>query len=112
MNQKQIWILFTALALTILMVASCKKVKPFMNNAEITGIDPRMCPTPCCGGYEITIDNVANPNYKTNYFVIQFPSDFKLGNNPVFPIKVKIDWKPDTLQCSGNYIDILRIALR
>ncbi|HUZ60410.1 MAG TPA: hypothetical protein VMU83_16680 [Hanamia sp.] len=112
MNQKQIWILFTVLALIILMAASCKKVKSFMNNAEITGIDPRMCPTPCCGGYEITIDNAANPNDKTNYFVIQFPSDFQLGNNPIFPIKVKIDWKLDTLQCSGNYIDILRIALR
>ena len=112
MNQKQILVLFTVLVLTILMVTSCKKVKPFMDNAKITGTDPRMCPSPCCGGYEITIDNVASPNDKTNYFVLQFPPDFKLGNNPIFPIKVKIDWKLDTLQCKGNYIDILRIALR
>ena len=81
-----------------------------MSNAEITGLDAKMCI--CCGGLEITIDNVTNTN-GSNYFLIeQLPTGFTLGNNPKFPIAVTIDWKIDTTHCFGNYIDITRIARR
>ena len=79
-----------------------------MSNAEIIGYDHTMCP--CCGGMEITIDNVANPNGNTYFLASQIPSNFSLGDNPKFPIAVRIDWKLDTTHCFGNYVDISRIA--
>lgn len=95
----------TMMALTIL---SCKKEKPFQSNAELIGFDYSMCP--CCGGTKITIDNVSNPH--GDYFLVgSLPTDFNLGNNPKFPVKIKIDWKIGP-QCLGNYIDISRIARR
>ncbi len=108
MKQKQIFILFSILAFTILTITSCKKERPYMNNAEIIGYDARLCP--CCGGYEITIDNVPNPNGNSFFRAGQFPSNFNLGIHPIFPIKIKIDWKQDTAHCFGNYISISRIA--
>ncbi len=81
-----------------------------MSNAEIIGFDMKMCP--CCGGIEITIDNVSNPNGRAYFLVDRLPADFNLGDNPKFPIAVKIDWKIDTTHCLGNYIDITKIARR
>ena len=81
-----------------------------MSNAEIFGWDYGMCP--CCGGMKITIDNVPNLNGKTYFLTGQLPSGFNLGDNPDFPIPVKIDWKIDTAHCFGNYVDISRIARR
>lgn len=90
------------------MTTSCKKEKPFQNNAELIGLDYSMCP--CCGGIKIVIDNVPNPN--GDYFLVDtLPTDFKLGNNPKFPLSVKVDWKIET-KCFGNYINISRIARR
>ena len=92
---------------------SCIKSNPaYMNNAKITGIDMRMCPTPCCGGFEITIDNVPVPNSGSYFFVAQMPDGFNVGNNPKFPIPVSIDWKMDSTHCQGNFIDITRIEKR
>jgi hypothetical protein len=81
-----------------------------MNNAEIVGLDYRLCP--CCGGIEITIDNVQNPNGNSYFLVGSYPPNFVLGDNPTFPISVKIDWKVDTIHCFGNYVQITRIARR
>ena len=81
-----------------------------MSNAEIIGYDARMCA--CCGGTEITIDNVQNPN-GTSYFLIgKLPSNFTIPDNSKFPIAVKLDWIIDTAHCFGNYVDISRIARR
>ena len=81
-----------------------------MSNAEIIGYDVKKCA--CCGGTEITIDNTANPNGNAYFLVGQLPVDFTLGNNPKFPLAVKIDWKIDTAHCAGNFVDITRIARR
>jgi len=81
-----------------------------MNNAQIIGWDLRMCP--CCGGIEITIDNVPNPNGGSFFLTGHLPSNFNIGNNPKFPIAVKIDWNIDTAHCFGNYITISKISRR
>ena len=47
---------FITLTVLILTIFSCKKDQQFMSNAEIIGYDAKMCV--CCGGTEITIDNV------------------------------------------------------
>jgi len=90
---------------------SCKKNEPaYMNNAQITGYDLRLCV--CCGGYVVTIDNVPNPNGSTFFLAGQFPSNFVLDANPTYPVAIKLDWQTDTAKCYGNYIKILRIAKR
>lgn len=81
-----------------------------MSNARIIGFDPKLCP--CCGGTEITIDGVPNPDGGSYFLIGQLPAGFDLGSDPTFPIYVKIDWKIDTDHCSGNYVDISRIARR
>ncbi len=81
-----------------------------MSNANIIGMDARMCA--CCGGTEIVIDNIVNPNGNSYFLIGQLPACFSLGNNPKFPIAVKIDYKIDSTHCFGNYIGILKIARR
>ena len=81
-----------------------------MNNAQIVGIDARECP--CCGGIEISIENVPNPSGNNYFLASQLPQGFNLGANPTFPIAIKLDWKKDTAGCFGNYISVLRIAKR
>ena len=100
----------TTLTVLVLTIFSCKKGESYMNNAEIIGYDARMCV--CCGGTEITIDNVQNPNGNGYFLIGNLPSNFTLGDNPKFPIAVKLDWKIDIAHCFGNYIDITRIARR
>lgn len=81
-----------------------------MSNAEIIGLDTKMCP--CCGGTEIIINNVQNPNGNSYFLIGKLPSNFIISDNPKFPIAVKVDWKFNTLHCFGNYVDITRIARR
>ncbi|HEY5407082.1 MAG TPA: hypothetical protein VIJ92_08340 [Ginsengibacter sp.] len=103
---------FITLTILILTIFSCKKEKDgqYMNNAEIIGYDARMCV--CCGGTEITIDNIQNPNGNSYFLIGNLPSNFTIGDNEKFPIAVKLDWIIDTAHCFGNYIDITRIARR
>jgi len=108
MNQR-VTLLLVSLAVTIFTIVSCKKNKPYDSNAELIGYDARMCPSPCCGGLQITIDNVSYPNGTHFFLVYEMPKDFILGDNPKFPITVKIDYKTDTTHCGGNYVDITRI---
>lgn len=111
MKITQVNILFIFLTFSALTIFSCKKEEQYMSNAEIIGLDAKTCP--CCGGIEITIDNVSNPNGGTYFLVSQLPSNFSLGDdNPKFPIAVKIDWKIDSNHCFGNYVDITKIARR
>ncbi len=81
-----------------------------MSNAEIIGLDAKMCP--CCGGTQIKVDNFFPPNGNDYFLIGQLPNNFNLGDNPKFPIAVKIDWEVDTAHCFGNYINIARIAKR
>ena len=100
------------LMLAISAIISCKKDDQcqYMNNAQIIGYDLRLCA--CCGGYQVTIDNVPNPNGNSFFLVSEFPSGFSVGDNPIYPILIKIDWEVDTSKCFGNYIKISKIAKR
>ncbi|MEJ7822212.1 MAG: hypothetical protein WKF85_07820 [Chitinophagaceae bacterium] len=98
------------LIILILTIFSCKKEEQYMSNAEIIGYDAKTCP--CCGGIKIAIDNAQNPNGNTYFLIDSLPSNFTIGDNPKFPIAVKLDWKIDTDHCFGSYIDITRIAKR
>jgi hypothetical protein len=42
-----------------LIFIGCKKIieGPYQSQGVILGYDPRMCPSPACGGLEITIKN-------------------------------------------------------
>jgi hypothetical protein len=102
-----LYVIVVALTSTIFC---CKKELPYKSNAEIIGWDAKTCP--CCGGAEIVIDSVQTPNGNPYFLTRSLPASFSLGENPKFPIPVKIDWKIDTLHCFGNYVDILRIARR
>ena len=104
--------LLASLAVIIFTIVSCKKSEPYERNAELIGYDPRMCPTPCCGGLQITIDNVPGPGGAQFFLVYEMPKDFTLGDNPKFPIPVKIDYNNDTTHCGKNYVDITRIEKR
>ena len=117
-------ILFTMSAMTTSKILSCKKEKgeQYMNNAEIKGIDNslRPCrlddPCNCPGGFLIHIDNIADPHGNcslcNSFKAMQLPAGFNLGNNPQFPVKIKIDWKYDTLICDSTRIHITRIERR
>jgi hypothetical protein len=74
----------------------------FESKGIITGRDLRLCPSPCCGGWDITIDN-------ENYNFYKLPSNSTINlETEKFPLKVKLDWERDSLGC--NLIDISRIA--
>ena len=107
MKQQSNTVLFFMFTGTMLTILSCKKEVPFISNASITGIDLRTCV--CCGGAVIKINKVPNPNGGDFFLIGNTPANFNLGNNPIFPIEVNIDWKIDTAKCFGNYINITRI---
>jgi len=122
MKQLLTSVLFAISVIITLSIVSCKKEKQYMNNAEINGIDNslRPCrlddPCDCPGGFFIHIDNVPDPHgnciFCNRFKASQFPVGFNLGNNPQFPIAIKIDWKYDSLLCDSSRIDITRIARR
>ena len=122
MMQQLASILFTISVIIIVPVTSCKKDKQYMNTAEITGIDNSLRPCPvndpcsCPGGFFIHIDNVPDPNgnctFCKSFKALQLPKDFTLGNNPQFPVAVKIDWTYDSLLCDSSRIVITKIARR
>lgn len=102
--------LSSVLIALVLAAIGCKKETRFMNNAEIIGYDLGMCA--CCGGTEIIIENVSNPNGKGYFLIDHLPANFILGDDAKFPVAVKIDWTIDTARCFGNYVDISRIEKR
>jgi hypothetical protein len=95
--------------LIFVITPGCKKDDSYMNNAVIIGEDARLCV--CCGGLEITIENVQSPN-GVFFLAGNLPSDFNLGDPPKFPIPVKLDWKIDSVHCRGTFILVSRIARR
>lgn len=78
-----------------------------MKEGKIIGMDNRTCI--CCGGTEIIIDDVANPNGCSYFLAAQFPDGFTINEKETFPITIKMDWAVDSLHCFGNYIAITKI---
>jgi hypothetical protein len=102
-------IIFALFIFMTLFTPGCKKDDTYMNNAVILGEDMRLCV--CCGGLEIKVENVQNP--AIGFFLAgQLPPGFNLGDNPKYPIPVKIDWKIDSVRCYGNYITISKMTRR
>ena len=56
--------------------------------ATYTGIDPKLCPSPCCGGYLLNIEGIT---YQTNTFPSGFTFDYKkIGQK----LLLKFDFTP------------------
>jgi hypothetical protein len=89
---------------------SCKKDEKASSNAQILGFDQRLCP--CCGGWIISIDNTLTPNGDSTFLAEDFPTGFEVGDTPVFPIPVMIEWKIDTARCNGTFVNISKIERR
>lgn len=102
---KRYFILFILFSL-----ASCKKYLPIESNASLIGYDMRECP--CCGGVEITIQNVEPPDGRAFFLVNELPPDFKSGDDPHFPVPVKIVYSIDTAHCFKNLVNISEIKRR
>ena len=96
---------FTAIIVLFLLPISCKKERPYMNDAIITGADMRMCP--CCGGLMITFNGESKP-YTGDFKLVENGADLGITDKDTFPIYVKVDWKADTTNIC-NHIIITRL---
>jgi hypothetical protein len=107
--KQRIALILMSLAIAI---TSCSKQTTYDSNAELIGYDPRLCPSPCCGGLQITINNITYPPGAQFFLVYKLPASFSLGSNPKFPIGVKIDYTIDSTHCGKDYVDISRIEIK
>ena len=75
----------------------------FESKGVITGADMRMCPSPCCGGWDITVN-------KEYYTFSALPQDSGMDlDKQKFPLAVKLNWKLDSI--CYHHIAISKIAL-
>jgi hypothetical protein len=96
-------IFFITLILIPLTFSYCKKEyteNAFTNLGKITGYDPRKCPSPCCGGWYIEINN---KTYR--FFALPENSNLYLGFDSL-PIYVLVSWKKYENGCAGDEIVI------
>lgn len=72
----------------------------------ITGQDPRMCPSPCCGGWFIKIDSLT-------YEFDSLPDNSNIDlAKETFPLVVKLDWQLSNIDgCPNKMITVQRIAI-
>jgi len=100
---------FIMITIIFFTFSSCKKECTCgISNAEIIGFDYRECV--CCGGWEMVIDDEMPPDGISFFLVAEFPSSFKIGDNPQFPILVKIDYTIDTSSCFGYFVKVNKIT--
>lgn len=59
--------------------------------ATYTGIDPKLCPSPCCGGFLLNIEG-------RNYSTTKFPDGFKFDSNKI-PQKILVKIAPTVYSC-------------
>jgi len=81
--------------LLILCVAACEDdANPYESEGIITGVDPRLCPSPCCGGFFIEIENIT-------YLAGGLPSDNLDITSMTLPLPVYLDWEiiDDNFDC-------------
>jgi hypothetical protein len=71
--------------------------------ATYVGIDPRLCPSPCCGGYLFNIEGVT-------YTTTTFPSDFKMDFSKK-PQKLLVKIGPTPFSCTPIPIIITEAKL-
>lgn len=93
---------------------ACKKgsVVPKQYNGVITGYDPRMCPSPACGGLLITIKNDTAKNPPPYYHIGSTLEQLGIDPNTKFPIYVDLSYKPDTgIWGTYHYIIVTQIKV-
>jgi len=74
----------------------------FQSTGIITGHDLRLCPSPCCGGWDITMENQF-------YTFGALPSNSGIDlEKEKFPLKVKLNWRVDSI--CWNHIEIVKIT--
>jgi len=97
-----------------LIVIGCKKTNEslYQSQGVITGYDPRMCPSPLCGGLLITIKNDTSKNPPPFYHINSILPQLGISDNTAFPINVNFKYKPDTgLLAKYNYIIVTQITV-
>ena len=86
---------------------SCQKETnhEYKSTGIITGPDIRRCPSPCCGGWFIIIDDLT-------YEFDTLPTDSNINlEKETLPLKVKLDWQLlNIINCPNTRISIQRIA--
>jgi len=95
--------LFSFLAL--LCIAACEDdTNPYESEGIITGFDPRLCPSPCCGGFFIEIEG-------TSYLAGELPSDNLDITSETLPLPVYLDWEiiEDNFDCGIERIFVSAI---
>ena len=103
-------ILTGLIILTCFTNYSCKKSKPVLIDAVITGMDARACP--CCGGLMITFNGETQP-YKGAFFLIDNnPSDLGFGATEKYPVLVKVDTANNPVKCSSDFVNIIKLERR
>lgn len=91
-------------ALTLLSACTYENMedKKFQSIGIIIGRDPRLCPSPCCGGWDISIDNQF-------YTFSDLPANSGIDlEKEKFPLKVKLNWYVDSV--CANHIEIRKIS--
>jgi hypothetical protein len=95
-------------------VAGCTKTNetPFKTQGQILGYDLRECPTPGCGGLEISIKNDTAKSPPPFYLVSSTLQQLGISESTKFPINVNFNYKPDTgIFARYNYIIITQIKV-
>ena len=78
--------------------------KDYKSTGKIIGPDLRMCPSICCGGYNIQINNLL-------YKFESIPNNSNINlQKDTFPIFVKLDWQLSQKYEGCQVITIQRIT--
>lgn len=106
-------ILIPILCLGLILIG-CKKNNETSYNSigVITGYDLRLCPSPMCGGLEITINNDTAKQPPPFYHINSTLSQLGISESTKFPINVNFNYKPDTgFYANYNYIIITQLKV-
>jgi hypothetical protein len=105
------YIIGVGTCLLIIGLSTCRKTTEepdsysYKSTGIITGPDVRMCPSPCCSGWYVTIDSLV-------YEFDTLPSNSTIHlEKETFPLAVKLDWQlANTIQCPNKRITVQKIA--
>jgi hypothetical protein len=99
--------LFLCLALCF---TGCKKpneAPPHQSTGVLAGIDNEYCPSLACNVIKITISNDTAKNPPPFYLTNSTLPQMGIDSNTKFPIKVSLDYKPDTgYLATGLYVPL------
>jgi len=99
-------LLFTSI---IFMLSNCEKETMKDKDAQLIGIDFRLCPAPICGGYWVELG-------QDTLRFLDFPTDSEMGDlemETAFPIPVEVKWKwpaDETLKMAEDLIVVEKIS--